>query len=75
MNWGSFALGVGLGLVVALHLTPANTDSCCTRFNDAARDKIAGYAGPFSSLVSGALDGLGITPHIASILDALGVPK
>ncbi len=72
---GWFLLGVAAGFVVITRLVPADPSSCCQRVAFGARDKIAGYAGPFSGLVSGALDGLGLTPLIPGLLDTFGVPK
>jgi hypothetical protein len=71
---GWFALGLVVGVAVMTRVKAANTASCCQRVAYGARDKIAGYAGPLDGLVSGLLDGLGITDHIPGILDQLGVP-
>lgn len=73
-NTGWFAVGLLVGVVVITRIHPATDTSCCQRVAYGARDKIAGYAGPFSGLVSGALDGLGLTQHIPGLLDTLGVP-
>lgn len=72
---GWFALGLFGGIALTVHLLPADPSSCCERLANAARDKIAGYAGPFSGAVSGLLDGLGLTQLIPGALDLFGVPK
>jgi hypothetical protein len=74
MNWWTLGAFVG-GVIVGARLLRAQDSSCCERFNNAARDKIAGYAGPFAGLVSGALDSSGFTKLIAGGLDAAGVSK
>jgi hypothetical protein len=63
------------GVVVGARLLRADDSSCCERFNNAARDKIAAYAGPFSGAVSSFLDASGFTKLIAGGLDAAGVSK
>lgn len=74
-GWGLVVLaGLG-GIAVGTWAFRAADSSCCERFNNAARDKIAGYFGPFSDLVSGALDATGGTKLIAGVLDDLGIPK
>lgn len=70
---GYFALGAIVATVAWLRLKPANTATCCATLAKAERDKIAGYAGPLSGVVSGALDGIGLTDHLPSLLDSLGV--
>lgn len=72
---GWFTVGALVGVAVITRLSPPNEGSCCQRVNFGARDRIAGKFGPFSDLVSGTFDLLGLTPHLAQFLDALGVPK
>lgn len=69
-----FIGGALLGVAVMSRIKPANESSCCKRVAIGGRDKIAGYAGPLSPLVGGALDALGLTDHIPGILDQAGVP-
>lgn len=71
---GWFALGAIAATAIVARLTPANESQCCQRVAYGARDKLAGYAGPLSGLVSGALDGLGLTKHFPSLLERAGVP-
>lgn len=68
--FGGFALGV----FVIANLKQANESNCCARVAIGARDTIAGAAGPAKGIVAGALDALGLTKHLPSILDGLGVP-
>lgn len=75
MKWSSFFIGLAAGMAMYALLPTAAETSCCTRFSNAARDKIAGYAGPFAPVVGGLMDTLGLTKALPSILDALGVPK
>jgi hypothetical protein len=72
---GWFLLGalVATAIVARLELG-ASSSSCCQRVNAGARDKIAGYTGPFSGLVSGFLDATGLTNTFSGLLDTLGVP-
>lgn len=69
-----FAVGVVAGVVVFSRIKTANESTCCQRVAYGARDKISGLAGPFDGLVSGVLDGLGLTKHLPGLLDTLGVP-
>jgi hypothetical protein len=71
---GWFALGAVAATIIMTRVRPANESNCCQRVAFGARDKIAGFAGPLDGAVSGALDTLGITKHIPSILDDFGVP-
>ena len=68
-----FALGALVGVAVFSRIKPANTTSCCTRVANAARDEIAGKAGPLAPVVSGALDVIGVTPHLPGLIDQLEV--
>jgi hypothetical protein len=70
-----YALTFAAGLAIGVHFLRAKETSCCQRVAFGARDKLSGYAGPFSGLVSGALDGLGLTSLLPGLLDGLGVPK
>lgn len=63
------------GLAVGAWALRAQESSCCSRVAFGARDKLAGYAGPFGSVVAGALDATGLTSLLPGALDAFGVPK
>lgn len=63
------------GLAIGAWFLRAKESSCCERLAYGARDKIAGYAGPFAGLVSGGLDLFGLTPLLPGLLDTAGVPK
>jgi hypothetical protein len=72
------AIGLGafvVGVIVGARFLRAAESSCCERVALGARDKIAGYAGPASGLVSGALDATGTTQLLPGLLDLFGVPK
>jgi hypothetical protein len=69
------ALAFGVGVVVGSHLLRAKESACCERVALGARDKLAGYAGGAAPVVSGLLDGLGLTKLLPGALDRLGVPK
>lgn len=69
-----FLAGLGIGAVAILWMKPAPESSCCKRVAFGARDRISGYAGPLEDVVSGLFDATGLTPHLPSVLDALGVP-
>lgn len=66
--------GFLFGIALMSRLKPAPDSSCCRRVALGARGVIAEKAGPFGSVVSGLLDGLGITDHLPSLLDVFGVP-
>lgn len=70
-----YALAFFAGLSIGAWTLRAKDSSCCERLSYGARDKIAGYTGPFSGLVSGGLDALGLTKLLPGLLDATGVPK
>ncbi len=70
-----YALAFAAGLSVGAWLLRAKESSCCQRVAIGARDKLAGYAGPASSLVKGLSDATGLTGLLPGILDGLGVPK
>ena len=69
-----FALGAVTATVVVTRIKKADSSTCCLRVAYGARDKLAGYTGPFSDFTSGLLDNLGLTKHLPGILDSLGVP-
>jgi hypothetical protein len=69
-----FALGAVTATILVTRIMPANESNCCARVAYGARDTIAGKAGPLSGFVADALDALGLTKHLPSVLDELGVP-
>lgn len=71
---GWFAVGAVAATVLVTRIKKADPSTCCQRVNYGARDTIAGKAGPFAFLVSGAIDALGLTSHLSGLLDTLGVP-
>lgn len=70
-----YALTFAAGLAIGAHFLRAQESSCCQRVALGARDKLAGFLGPFSGLASGFLDGTGLTKLLPGLLDSLGVPK
>lgn len=68
-----YALAFGVGLVVGLHLLRASESSCCKHLGEAARDRIAGYAGAGAPLVSTALDATGATGALPKLIDLFGL--
>lgn len=74
-EWGFVVLAGLAGIAIGTWAFRADDSSCCQRVAYGARDKLAGYAGPFSGLVSGALDATGLTKLLPGLLDDLGIPK
>jgi hypothetical protein len=72
---GYVVLGLVVGVAVGSLMFRAQESSCCQRVALGARDKIAGYTGPFSGAVGGILDATGLTNLLPGLLDAAGVPK
>lgn len=75
MNALGYVVAFAGGVAVGAWLLRAKESSCCERVAIGGRDKIAGYAGPFSGLAKDFLDASGLTKLIPGALDALGVPK
>ena len=71
---GWFAAGAVVATAAVTRLIPANTSTCCQRVAYGARTVIAERTGPFASVTAWTLDALGLTKHIPSLLDRLGVP-
>jgi hypothetical protein len=75
MNAAGYVVVFIGGVAVGAWALRAKESSCCERVSYGARDKIAGYAGPFSGLVKEFLDASGLTKLLPGTLDAVGVPK
>lgn len=70
----AFVGGLLVGVALVTRIKQANESTCCQRVAFGARDTIADKAGAAGGLVSGLLDGLGLTKHLPGLLDTFGIP-
>ena len=75
MNAAGYVVVFLGGVAIGAWALRAKEASCCERVAFGARDKIAGYTGPFAGLAKEFLDASGLTKLLPGALDAFGVPK